>query len=476
MSTIYREFCCLILDYNTLTVKGDVFTGVFIPANPKTTNWLQPFDAFLKRSFADPETSDILVAVGPMCGINEKVDLSLLIDRIDGMAEYTGLIIVSADRLEKEDRDNYRIQFKFMGSRAKVAKKRLMRREPFILATMSRSNDSHECGAIIRTITKVLGLELLARHDLELLVPDEIIEKCSFTETLSFGLGTTDPEIYTVITTPSVTTTDNLTNQTGIVMINTEKEVQPAELKQAEMEEDGMQSSLIKTISVDANAQLSHYIIQHNTDMAETVRLNLAAGNFIDHTNDETALPEVYEKNIRRQLNIDASECGELWEAYVAGDVSLFRDALADKAITLNGFQNILPFSMTADYRAAVANNFTRFDLEPMQAFETQAKYKAIGVKTDIFQIYLTEGETATTYLVNKVSEDCVGTDGNEYAKGKWVKSKYFTNDSFAHIVGMLSMEVDDITRRYTETRGMLKDLIKRIDKVFIDTIGELKD
>ena len=228
-------------------------------------------------------------------------------------------------------------------------------------------------------------------------------------------------------------------------------------------------------VTVKTERHLSDQTICGNHDVGLVVRLNLAAGNFIDHDSVDTSV-EDYERNIKRQLNIDASECGELWEAYIAGDMSMFRDALVDKRITLNGFQPIVPFPMIMDYRIGVENNFTRFDSSHGRALDTQAKYKALGVATYIVQVDLEDPTNPTTYFVNKVLDECVGTDGNIYAKDKWVKSAYFTDDSFKHIDGMISNDAASIAERYMETRKMLKGLLKRIDHSFTAAIAKLED
>lgn len=234
-------------------------------------------------------------------------------------------------------------------------------------------------------------------------------------------------------------------------------------------------------INIDLQNHTTPEIIKSNVDVEATVKLNLAAGNFIDHhldAEDPRRASHVYEGNLKRQVGIDLSECFELLEAYVVGDTSLLRDALADKRITLNGFQPILPFSLIGDYRDAVANNFTRFDSTYERALETQEKYKALDVPTDITLVSLGDGDTVTEYFVNKVAEDCTANNGESFSRGKWVKSKYFTNDAFETIEGLFAnaSDANEITKRYTHTRQLIRKLTHQINHAYVAKIKTLED
>ena len=147
------------------------------------------------------------------------------------------------------------------------------------------------------------------------------------------------------------------------------------------------------------------------------------------------------------------------------GDSSLLRDALADKRITLNGFQSILPFSLIEDYREAVENNFTRFDISHERALDTQDKYDAIGVKTYITEVTLQDGDQTTTYFANKVKENCTDIHGENYVAGKWVKSKYFHNDDFPAVPGLFAGE-DTISEKEAEVRERYYQMIGLVNKL----------
>lgn len=233
-------------------------------------------------------------------------------------------------------------------------------------------------------------------------------------------------------------------------------------------------------IQIQQERHLNDDITLGNEDMAAVMKLNLAAGNFIDHMSLE-ATPAHYETQLKRQLGIDLNECFELLEAYITGDTSLLRDALADKRITLNGFQTILPFSLIEDYRGAVKNNFTRFDTTHERAIETQEKYAALGVKTVISLVELEgpEGEAAE-YFVNKVAEDVTATTGEVFTKGKWVKSKYFVNDTFKKVAGLfdgqedIHTKVQALTERYTHTHSLVRKLTRGLGKAYTEAVAEL--
>ena len=423
MTQILREHCCLILDRNSLKQDKDFYKGTFIPVNGETISWLSKFDIFVKSTI---QASGYPVEVGPNrpdIRYSQAYDALATLGNIDETK--VGLFILSTYR--DINSNSYSVTFKVSGPRSEAATALLLSDEPFILATKGISDDHYVGDAIHRKITNIVGLHLLRNSELTIPVSDDVIKACSLPETET--------------------------------------------LKESIMEAEQKAS----VVTVKTERHLSDQTICGNHDVGLVVKLNLAAGNFIDHDSVDTSV-EDYERNIKRQLNIDASECGELWEAYIAGDMSMFRDALVDKRITLNGFQPIVPFPMIMDYRIGVENNFTRFDSSHGRALDTQAKYKALGVATYIVQVDLEDPTNPTTYFVNKVLDECVGTDGNTYAKDKWVKSAYFTDDSFKHIDGMISNDAASIAERYMETRKMLKGLLKRIDHSFTAAIAKLED
>lgn len=327
-------------------------------------------------------------------------------------SKYVGLLIMAPMTI---DEDNLRFKFSMLphGPFKEEIIQRLNSQEPFIIYAKTLIG-YYPMGDHIRAIvTQITGLETLPQEELEMPLPAN-------NETLN----------------PS---------QTEVIQIN-------------------QASHINDTISGG------------NVDMEAVMKLNLAAGNFINH---KDAVPAShYESQIKRQMGIDLNECFELLEAYITGDTSLLRDALADKRITLNGFQTILPFSLIADYRGAVDNNFTRFDTTYERALETQEKYAAIKVTTVISLVELDGPDgKATEYFVNKVAEDVTATTGEVFTKGKWVKSKYFKNDAFEPVAGLFTGEEDvhakvqALTARYLETHKLLRKLTRGLGKAYTDAV-----
>lgn len=365
------------------------------------------------------EANSIAVEVGPTDKARAIADFK---NGVFTRSEFVGLLIMAP-----MDIDEKLLRFKFTmlphGSRKGEIIERLESRQPFIISAKTLVDHHLHNGDSYQLATQVIGLENLTQEELEMSVPAETLEQTAVAK----------------------------------VPVNT-------------------------VIQIKEEQYLADDIILGNDDIASVVKLNLAAGNFIDHQSPETT-PEQYESQIKRQLGVDLNECFELLEAYITGDTSLLRDALADKRITLNGFQTILPFSLIDDYRGAVKNNFTRFDSTYERALETQEKYAKLEVPTVINLVEL-EGPNgqATEYFVNKVAEDCTATTGEVFTKGKWVKSKYFTNDAFEEVDGLFAGQdnLDDnvaaVTRRYTESYKLCRRLLRALGKAYTDKIRDLTE
>lgn len=420
--TIFREQCSLILDRNTIVPTSDGFVGTFIPVNLKTVKWLDHLKTFLEQS--KNLNVPILVEVGPYSNILGYEDLSINEKlKLHGITNLDRVGVVLSKFEMNEITYSFEIAFNMIGHLSNEAIDQLLSHESFILSAKTLTNDHARGGDVYKDVTKVIGLQLLKAEDLEIPVPEEIIEKCK-----------------------SVTKSTNLPDY---------------------------------KISIDVSKFITDEISLGNVDLESVIKLNIAAGNGIDFNSD--VHPEVVESNLKRQIGIDINECFELLEGYIAGDVSLMRDALADKRITLNGFQPILPFSLIEDYRSAVDNNFTRFDSTLERALETQGKYADLNVKTEITQVSLKGKEQTEVYYVNKVMEECTDINGETYSKGKWVKSKYFNNDKFKDYVGLLAdtdvhSKAENITRRYQETRALIKKLMNHLDDSYTQAIGKLTD
>lgn len=227
----------------------------------------------------------------------------------------------------------------------------------------------------------------------------------------------------------------------------------------------------IETITINKSDFINPEITNDSIEVEMVSKLNLAAGNFIDYRKDNSV--DIVQNEIKRQLNVDINECFELLEAFVTGDVSLMRDALADKRITLNGFQTILPFNLIKDYFSAVRNNFTRFDSNYTHALETQQKYAELEVPTKISRILLKSDDgTSEEFFVNKVIDDVTANTGEVFTKGKWVKSKYFENDNFKDIDGLFKDNNPvNISERYIHVRAVLEKLTNHLDEVYQKSI-----
>lgn len=332
-------------------------------------------------------------------------------------SEFVGLLIMAPI-----DIDAVNLRFKFTmlphGRMKEKIIESLNSNEPFIISAKSLTTHEQHHGNTYMTVTKVIGLETLPQEELEMPLPTEILKE-------AFG------QPKTPIT------------------------------------------------QIQQSQHINDLISCGNGDMEAVMKLNLAAGNFIDHGTEVPA--SQYEAQIKRQMGIDLNECFELLEAYITGDVSLLRDALADKRITLNGFQNILPFSLIGDYRSAVENNFTRFDTTFERAEETKEKYAKLGVETVISLVELADDDgNPTQYFVNKVAKDCTTATGEVFTKGKWVKSKYFNDDNFDHLPGLfdgqddLHDNVQNITKRFTQTYELVRRLTHGLGKAYTDKIREV--
>ena len=188
--------------------------------------------------------------------------------------------------------------------------------------------------------------------------------------------------------------------------------------------------------------------------------LNAAAGN-------KPSTKETLESDLMRQTNIDLSECLELIEAVVTGDIPELRDALADKRVTLNGFATYLPFSLSDDFDATMEGLFTRFDSTIENAKLTQEKYAKLGVPTTISatDVYDKEGVSISgLYYANVVAEDTKGENGEFFPKGKFVKSVNFRTPSFDNAELEINTSVFKVYDRWQVIRKHLKHFIDHMD------------
>lgn len=429
--TIFREQCSLILDRNTIVPTSDGFVGTFIPVNPDTIKWLTCLEGFFftsERTLMAHGYDTVPIEVGPVSYDFKNLSAEQRLKRLyETPMDKIGLVFSNVDPVFENVNKTligYSFTIKFRGLLKEYALALFSSDQPFILSAKALSDDLSINGNVYKYVTNILGLELLKLNELEMGISETILEKCK-----------------------------SITDQVSNNQFNKK--------------------------SIDVSKFITDEISLGNVDLESVIKLNIAAGNGIDFNSDVS--PEVVESNLKRQIGIDINECFELLEGYIAGDVSLMRDALADKRITLNGFQPILPFSLIEDYRSAVNNNFTRFDSTLERALETQEKYADLNVKTEITQVSLKGKEQTEVYYVNKVMEECTDINGETYSKGKWVKSKYFNNDKFKDYVGLLAdtdvhNKAENITRRYQEIRALIQKLMNHLDDSYMQAKANLTD
>lgn len=201
-------------------------------------------------------------------------------------------------------------------------------------------------------------------------------------------------------------------------------------------------------------------------DVKRVLIVNAAAGN-------TTPTPEEFENQIMRQTRIDLLESLEFLDAVIKGDASELRDGLADKRITLGGFSNILPISLSDDFENACDNQFTRFDKDYEKALKTQEKYAAIGVVTEIHRNLVGTGNGVLTFFANIVVEDATGTNGEFYPKGKFVKSINYTKDQFKEHDGIVfDTSIEASRARWEKIRSVLLKFIADTDQSFTTVVS----
>lgn len=123
-----------------------------------------------------------------------------------------------------------------------------------------------------------------------------------------------------------------------------------------------------------------------------------------------------------RQLKIIDLEYKELREGIEERDVEKMRDGLQDVLVTVYGLAYLLGLDADQDMRNVCDALLTRFDRTASDQKLTEEKYNKINVVTFCRDVYF-GGER---YYVTIVSEDCVGSNGEKYSKGKWLKSHAF--------------------------------------------------
>ncbi len=167
------------------------------------------------------------------------------------------------------------------------------------------------------------------------------------------------------------------------------------------------------------------------TSFSDVAKINRAFGNPKGRKSKKTGQLQISERFINQVKNIagDGStgflqgEIKELYEAIAKGDIEGIRDALCDAKVFIEGAQHILGVNGDKDMKAVTTSLYSRLIKDQATLDLTVAKYSALGVET--YQ----EGKFPTMAL--KVMETVIGTDGEEYVKGKFLKAVGYSTPVF---------------------------------------------
>lgn len=158
------------------------------------------------------------------------------------------------------------------------------------------------------------------------------------------------------------------------------------------------------------------------TTFNDVAKINRAFGNPKGRKSKKTGELQLTERfqNVIKNIAGDGTnglqgEVKELYKALAEGDVEEVRDALADIIVFAHGAQHALGVDGTKDLKAVTDSLYSRLVVDQTALDATIAKYAALGVQTYV------EGEFPTKAV--KVKETVIGTDGEEYVKGKFLKS-----------------------------------------------------
>ena len=120
-------------------------------------------------------------------------------------------------------------------------------------------------------------------------------------------------------------------------------------------------------------------------------------------------------------------EVKELYTAIEKNDLEGVRDALCDIMVFALGAQHFLGVDGDLDMKAVTNSLFSRLCQDQVDLDATVAKYRALGI-----QVY-TEG--AFPRVAVKVAQTVIAEDGEEYVKGKFLKSVSYTKPVFPPVL-----------------------------------------
>jgi len=132
--------------------------------------------------------------------------------------------------------------------------------------------------------------------------------------------------------------------------------------------------------------------------------------------------------NLVRNIAGDGSnglqgEVKELYKAIAENNVEEARDALCDIIVFAHGGQFYLGVDGDADLKAVTDSLFSRLCKNTEELAHTLNKYQALGVET--------YSEGVFPMVAVKVKETVIGKDGEEYVKGKFLKSVNYKKPVF---------------------------------------------
>lgn len=194
------------------------------------------------------------------------------------------------------------------------------------------------------------------------------------------------------------------------------------------------------------------------------------------------------------QFNLIESELIEGKKAAAAGDVNQVRDAVCDIVLLAFGQQGVVGgLDLDTDFVRMCAYNMTRIPQTIEEAEATVEKYTALGIQTEIHNIYLDRpdlGIVGYLYPVRCINVEQWDTDGNHYAPNKFVKSVNFkdveyntipdveikpTRTAEAKVGAQLTKEmVQAIKKRANEKHGEYGTIPTRLfNQLLDDMVGQ---
>lgn len=156
------------------------------------------------------------------------------------------------------------------------------------------------------------------------------------------------------------------------------------------------------------------------TTFNDVARVNKAFGN------RKGRKPKLDTRFVKQIENIPG-EYDELQKAIAEGNIDEVRDALGDIIVFAFGAFHFLGANGDKDLKAITDSLFSRLCQDQADLDATVAKYTALGLK-----VY-TEGKFPRACV--KAAEDFVDAAGNDYRKGKFLKSVSYHKPVFAPIL-----------------------------------------